>query len=335
MEKLKKIISLLEKQNDDKIPESVIYILYKSGFDSKIALENITDDSIKIIEEYFDDNFEELIGSLKDYRRSRPFKLLPGHRVLIQSVPELINKANLTEKNPTPNSSNFSFVLKWLIQTVEENADKELKGRRFIENVQLFATYLYLMCGRACYETLSANLPIPQANTIRKFSMNYSKNSWNCFLNYCMFITVGYISKSKSKIIEGQLRVQELSEYLERLKMPKKIWICEDASGINAKVEYDPSSDQLVGNVLPLNSTTGMPISFSFLARSAEDIEKHAKAPLSTLVYVVLALPLMPNVPPFVLQIYGTNNKFTSADVKQRWNHTVGALQKYKYTFYQ
>lgn len=144
-----------------------------------------------------------------------------------------------------------------------------------------------------------------------------------------MFFTVSYISKGKDRIIEGNLRVKELSNYLERLKLPKKVWICEDASGINAKVEYDPTSEQLVGNVLPLNSRTGIPESSIFLTRSAEEIRQNAQAPLSTLVYMVLALPLMPNVPPFVLQIYGTDNKFTSNDIKHRWDYTVRELHKY------
>lgn len=140
---------------------------------------------------------------------------------------------------------------------------------------------------------------------------------------------MNYIAQNKSKIIEGQLRAQELLDYLKRLNLPLKVWICEDASGINAKIEYDPKSDQLVGIVLPFSLTTGMPISYTFMARSAEDIQKYTKEPLSTLVYVVLALPLMPNVPPFVLQVYGTNNTFTALNVKQRWIHTTTELEKY------
>lgn len=139
-----------------------------------------------------------------------------------------------------------------------------------------------------------------------------------CVAELYIFITVSYISKSKERIIEGQLRVHKLVEYLERLKLPKKVWICEDASGIIANVKYDPSSNQLVGNVLPLDSTTGMPVSFSFLAKSAEEIREHSTKPLSTLVYMVLTLPLMPNLPPFVLQVYGTGNKFSAEDVKHR-----------------
>lgn len=168
MEEIKKILSIIEKQNNDKIPESVIYILYKSSFDSKIALKSITDDSINSIEEYFNDNFEELIDGLVDYKRDRPFKLLPGHHALIRNIPELMNQANTVEMNPVHSSNEFSFVLKWLIETVEKNVGKAPKGRRFCENIQLFATYLYLITGRASYETLSANLPIPKTNTIRE-----------------------------------------------------------------------------------------------------------------------------------------------------------------------
>lgn len=140
---------------------------------------------------------------------------------------------------------------------------------------------------------------------------------------------MSYISHNKARFNEGQLRTKELANYLEQLKLPKKVWICEDATGIIAKVEYDPASDQIVGIPLPMDSVTGMPISFSFMAQSVEDIQNYAKKPLSTLVYVVLALPLMPNIPPFVLQIFGTDNTFNAINVKQRWNYTVKELKKF------
>lgn len=168
MENLRKIISVIEREHNDKIPESVVYILNESGFNSRHALKKITDENIGLIEQYFNDNFDKLIGGLVDYPRDRPFKLLPGHRAIIQSFPEVMDQLAV-EKKTAHTSNDFSFVLKWLIETAEKNAGRVPKGRRFSENIQLFATYLYLMCGRACYETLSANLPIPQANTIRTF----------------------------------------------------------------------------------------------------------------------------------------------------------------------
>lgn len=121
---------------------------------------------------------------------------------------------------------------------------------------------------------------------------------------------MNYISSSKQRIIEEQLR-------------------CQDATGLSAKVEYDSTTDQLVGLVLPTDAKTGMPRPFTFMACSVEEIQKYAKEPLSGLVYMVLAQPIMPNVPPFVLQMYGTDNKFTSMGVNQRWKYTRQELAKY------
>lgn len=108
-----------------------------------------------------------------------------------------------------------------------------------------------------------------------------------------------------------------------------RVWLCEDGTGINAKIEYHPSTNQLVGIVLPIDPNTGMPVQFSFLANTAEDIESHSKKKMSTTVYVVLAQPLKPNVPPFILTVFGTDNKFTSKNVKHRLEHIKQELKKY------
>lgn len=73
---------------------------------------------------------------------------------------------------------------------------------------------------------------------------------------------MNYISRSKRRIIEGELRCQELHDYLTRLNLGMKVWLCEDATGLSAKAEYDSSTDQLVGLVLPINQKTGMPQSY-------------------------------------------------------------------------
>lgn len=113
------------------------------------------------------------------------------------------------------------------------------------------------------------------------------------------------------------------------MNLEKVVWLCEDATGINVKVEYDSTTNQLIGLVLPTDDKTGMPVSFTFQAKSVERIQSYVKAPKSSLVYVVLAQPIMPRVPPFILQIFGTDNKFTSEQVLKRWDHTVQELTKY------
>lgn len=137
-----------------------------------------------------------------------------------------------------------------------------------------------------------------------------------------------YVNDKKQRIIEGELRCKELVEYMDNLKLDKHVWISEDGTGIVSKIEFDPKTNQLVGLVLPIDSRHGMPIPFTFLARSAEEIHTNMKNSLSSLVYIVLAQPIKKNVPPFVLQIFGTDNKFRTQNVLQRWKHTLLQCKK-------
>lgn len=147
------------------------------------------------------------------------------------------------------------------------------------------------------------------------------------FLTFEIFI-VNKILEKKERIIEGELRCKQLSQYLQNSNAPKSVFLSEDASGILKKVVYDSESDQMVGLVLPISKENGMPQTLNFVAETAEKMEEHLKEPLSTLVYIVVAQPLKENTPPFILQIYGTDNKFDKDDVAKRWNHTVEELKK-------
>lgn len=68
---------------------------------------------------------------------------------------------------------------------------------------------------------------------------------------------------------------------------------------------------------------------FSFIAKDAETIKDLVKKPVSKLVYVVMAQALDERVPPFVFQIYGTNNAFHGIDVVRRWNYTKTELERF------
>lgn len=140
---------------------------------------------------------------------------------------------------------------------------------------------------------------------------------------------VSYINRDKKPITEGQLRCQELAIYLEKLNAPKVIWISEDASGIIPGVSYHSPSRQLVGLTLPLERTTGMPIQNSFMPSTAIDIAKQMSMPKATLVYLVMAQSITEGIPPFILQLFGTDNKFSTQDVHNRWSHTRSELAKY------
>lgn len=141
------------------------------------------------------------------------------------------------------------------------------------------------------------------------------------------YFTDGYINENKPKIVEGQLRCAELNEYLEDLKLEKIIWLSEDGSSIVAKVELD-AHNQMVGLVLPIDENNGMPISLTYMARTADEIQRNMQKKKSTLVYLVLAQPLKKGVPPFILQIFGTDNSFKASNVHFRWNHTIKELER-------
>lgn len=137
-----------------------------------------------------------------------------------------------------------------------------------------------------------------------------------------------YISQHKPAVIEGQLRCKDLLNYLDALEIPKYVWLSEDATSINPKIEFDSKSNQMVGPVLPFESNTGMPISFSHLARTTEEIQINMRKNVSNYVYVVMAQPLVANIPPLLIQMFGTDNKFKSHQVLKRWNHTVEELER-------
>lgn len=143
------------------------------------------------------------------------------------------------------------------------------------------------------------------------------------------FLAVKKIQDSKERIIEGQLRCDELKEHLDRTNSSKVVFLSEDGSGIVRRIVYDGKTNQLIGLVLPFNESNGIPKFFSFVANSREDIENYMKLPQSKHVYIVIAQPLDGRGVPFILQLFGSDNKFTAADVQKRWQYTEKELQKY------
>lgn len=89
---------------------------------------------------------------------------------------------------------------------------------------------------------------------------------------------------------------------------------------------YDQTLDQLVGIALPLHPQTGCPKRFPFTARDEQEIREFMHYNKSTLVYIVMAIPMKEGIPPFILQLFGTNNKFTAVNIIHRWNYTIQQL---------
>lgn len=155
---------------DEEIPKCVQFILNETGFNTKWTLQALRLKHILQIEDYFNKNYDRLsyglLGSI--YENVFPFKITPGHCALIESLPENVKQMKSGDLKVSNHlcSNHFSTVLKLLIESSENNDGRSIKARRFSEHVQYFSTYIYLMAGRACYETLAANMPMPQPNTI-------------------------------------------------------------------------------------------------------------------------------------------------------------------------
>ena len=139
---------------------------------------------------------------------------------------------------------------------------------------------------------------------------------------------VRYINRNQSKIVEGELRAKELYDYLIDKKANLEVWISEDGSGIVPKIQYDPTHDELVGMTLEIDEKTGCPKKFASTANDEEEIRKFMKYEKSKLVYLVIAVPLNEEIPPFILQLYGTNNKFDTTSVVRRWIYTIQELKR-------
>lgn len=137
------------------------------------------------------------------------------------------------------------------------------------------------------------------------------------------------IDNNKTRVVEARLRSKELSDYLKNLKTVRTVWLSEDATAIVSKVNYDVETNQLIGNELPFDKNNGCPIPFSFMATNADKIKQHLQKSKSKLVYIVMAQPLDESIPPFLLQMFGTNSSFKAQDVIRRWEFTKSELKKY------
>lgn len=200
-------------------------------------------------------------------------------------------------------------VLDILINAAERNSNKSKRGFRYEEVIKLFAAYVKMLGGTLLYETIYKNLPscFPSPSSVNKYLKDY-----------------GPI------IIEGTLRSQELLTYLNDKESPLVVWLSEDATKITPRIQYDPTTNQLVGFVLPLNQN-GMPILNSFQARHAKEIESHFQTQKeASTIYVIMAQPIKQGVPPFCLLLFGSDNKFSADDVLKRWAYTKNELEKVK-----
>lgn len=221
---------------------------------------------------------------------------------------QLKDDPKLCSMSQSDTKSQTHIILDLLRQQADVNVGRSKNGYRFSTEIKKFATFYRMIAGKLAYQTLQQNLSLALPSII---TTNRS------------------IQASNFQVTEGILRSKELLCHLEKNNLPLIVALSEDATRIDGKIEYDRKSNQIVGFVLPTNEKTGMPVPFSFPARNSEEIVQHfsRQNPVASFVNVIMAQPIAEkHVPAFCLLIFGSDNKYTSRDVRNRWNFITNEL---------
>lgn len=70
------------------------------------------------------------------------------------------------------------------------------------------------------------------------------------------------IYASQSRVNEGELRCEQLAQFIDDHKTKRNVWLSEDGTAIVPTIKYDSKTNQLVGILLPTNNH-GCPIPFT------------------------------------------------------------------------
>lgn len=164
------------------------------GYDTMLSLQSISVETVNRIEKHVNEhrNIIQDINCCHEtfYKQQTVFKFLPGHCDLLitlssalsktrskidfnsgtqneskcESVNQAFNFAQAVEHHP-----NLSVILKEMIKTALRNAKYVKNSAQYTNIIRYFATYIYIIGGRSCYEVLYKNLPLPSVSTVCKF----------------------------------------------------------------------------------------------------------------------------------------------------------------------
>lgn len=161
----------------EEIPRCVKTALEMSGYDTVLSLCEIKQKSISDLEKHINAHGNEQIQKFECnhsdyYKQIQEFRFLPGHEAIILALPKYALEFKKVFKSKVidiEKGAGFPFILNEMIRTAEVNQSKDKNHATYSETIRYFATYIYLLCGRSCYEMMKANLPIPSTKSIRKF----------------------------------------------------------------------------------------------------------------------------------------------------------------------
>lgn len=186
----------LERILGESVPICLKKILISCGYDTLTSLKCISMESIIRIEKHVNECESNIIQELdcchhEFYQTQNVFKFLPGHCAFLLMLTKSINHHyghTCLEFSSENQYESFEFaepmthamtkavnrhaglstIMKELIHTALQNETVAKTHAQYSAIVRYFATYIFLLCGRSCYEVLYNNLPIPSISTICK-----------------------------------------------------------------------------------------------------------------------------------------------------------------------
>lgn len=317
-----------------------ILIFSLAGFGNAVSFKAIQDANLIDIEESIRKNEHPELKSVQTVESIfgkelaedlGKFRFKSGHRVLITQLADrvraLVDKfgykhfipiskscaeqktdRNVVEIPKHENQNPAQYLLRKLSEAAKQNSTRKTGGYRYDSEMKSFASYLRMIVGPLAYETIHRNLEgaVPSLPSTNR-----------------------YIRASNCSITEGILRCEELKIYLDKRKLPFVVSLSEDATRVVDRVQYDSTTNQIIGFVPPINPLNGLPIPSQFPATSANEILEHFsnENEISSNLIIIMAQPIG-NSPPFCLTGFGTKNAFPATVVSNRWRNITSKLNE-------
>lgn len=170
----------IEKFIGEQVPDCIKKFLCSCGYDTSMSIQSISQDSIAFIENHINSYGRQVIQQLdcchsEFYKKQDTFYLLPGHRDLLIGLAKFLAKSDINAMSDHVVNIHlelerpaFSRIMKELIKTALVNEHNGKNNSKYTDIIRNFATYIFLLSGRSCYQVLYENLPLPSVETVCK-----------------------------------------------------------------------------------------------------------------------------------------------------------------------
>ncbi|CAF4624657.1 unnamed protein product [Rotaria sp. Silwood2] len=218
--------------------------------------------------------------------------------VFIDKHPLLKSLIKWYQENDSDDNSKSNEFLTSFIDNLVLNITRSSNNFIYTESIKKFATCLFILGGKQCYEFIRLNLPgtIPNMSTLRDL-----------------------INQSDMTFTEAEFKFESLKQFHSGFG-----FCSEDTTGVIPKVEYDSSTNSFIGFTTPI--VDGIPSKQCYQAHKFDDLkiiyDSNEMAPLLNvhMFQSISTEDAVTNFPkPFLLSAYGVNNKFTTMDILRRW----------------